>query len=107
MEYKEIKAIHKKIQAQCSSQMSEADRIFVRHWNVFYNGYRGRDLMVIEKFSRTPLILALVEHISKICSVENPSLTKTEYQVEVGFGMHLAQKYSNLYKLMEKEVGGE
>jgi hypothetical protein len=56
MQFDKIKKVHKKIQKEKVKNTSLDEKIVIRHWNVFYNQVRGRDLSKIEKFARKPLL---------------------------------------------------
>lgn len=79
MQFNEIKKIHKEIQKRAKKEKSVTNKVFIRHWNVFYNQVRGRDLSLIEKFSRTQLYNNFLSEIAQLTNFGQFKPHETEY----------------------------
>ena len=104
MNYTEIKKIHKKLQKSAKENKTESNKIFIRHWNVFYNQLRGRDLTVIEKVCNTHLYSKLVEAIGQELDI---NLDKIECDYAVDHNPLWVIRSSSLFQFFKEEVGNE
>jgi hypothetical protein len=104
MKFKEIQHINKELQKIAKKEPTWNNKAIIRHWNVFYNQYRNRDISIIEQKSNTPLYEKTVQNISLIFGLELP-LIKTSYSVEEE--LYFLEEYSSVYltliKLTKKE----
>lgn len=106
MTYTNIKNVHKKLQkiAKENKNKSQSNKIFIRHWNVFYNQLRGRDLVVIEKTCNTPLyselVLAIVEYLDL-------NLDKIECDYAVNHNPLWVIRNSSFFQTFKEEVENE
>jgi len=78
MTYTDVKKIHKNLQKKIKTEKTLANKVFIRHWNVFYNAYRGRDISRIEQKSHTILYSLFIKEIADLLEVEISDIT-TEY----------------------------
>lgn len=104
MNYTEIKKIHKKLQKSAKENKSESNRIFIRHWNVFYNHIRGRDLSVIEEKGSKPLLTKLIDDISNKLELD-PQIINCDYTKDLNPSWHI--RNSDLFDLFNSEVINE
>jgi hypothetical protein len=104
MNYTKINNIHKSLQKSAKKDKSESNKIFIRHWNVFYNQLRGRDLTVIEKTCHTPLYSALVTYVAEYLDI---NLDKIECDYAVDHNPLWVIRNSNLFQTFKEEVENE
>lgn len=113
MTYKQIIILQKSLQKIVKTEKSSNDKLFIRHWNVFLNQYKGRNLSMIEPFSRTTLSTKSLNHIAETLKLDQES--KDHFFSNNQIGDHVVEAdavidwritESSLYKKM-MEVASE
>ena len=100
--YKRIKSIHKKIQKESTKNNSQYDKVFIRHWNVFYNHVKNRDITVIENISITPLFPEYLQVIANHFKMELETI-ETSYTKKGDWSWMM--QYSKTSKILTQKEG--
>lgn len=105
MTYTEIKKIHKQLQNTIKKEKTEYNKVFIRHWNVFYNQLRGRDISLIEQTSNTPLYTEFIKEISSLFKL-TPEPIETYYSKKEKYYTWYSSR-SSLFEYIKKEVSDD
>lgn len=98
----DIQQLHKKLQKEIKQHNSVADKLLIRHWNVFYNQLRKRPIERIEQKSQTILWNGLLQEIATLLSQES-----TDYDLDYSSNNQAYRwilNSSKLAKMIKEEV---